>query len=129
MSDRNSLLQLYRKILRSAQSYPSIRQPQIYQAIREEWRQNKTLEGEKLQKQIAVAYKGLEQLLQFEVVKMTKGNVKSPNWDVYMEENPMPKPADYDERKRRRNQLLRMGFGRFVAPTIEQRTHIRLNLV
>ena len=103
MSDRKSLLQLYKKILRSAQTYPSIKQPQIYQSIREEWRENKNLEDQvQLQKQVAIAYDGLEQLRQFDVSTMTKGNVHSSNWEVTLEQNPMPKPADYDERKKKR---------------------------
>jgi len=102
-SSRKDLLSLYRKLLRSAATYPSKNRDGIYQAIREEWRDHvKQQDAEKIRKQIAVAYKGLEQLRQFDVLTMTGGNIDSPNWSVQLEQNPMPKPADYDERKRRK---------------------------
>ena len=52
-----------------------------------------------LDKHIAVAYKGLSQLRQFDEQTMTGGKVHSPNWSVTLEQNPMPKPEDYDEKK------------------------------
>lgn len=101
LSDRKSLLELYKKTLRSAKTFPSVNREGIYQSIREEWRMNKNLpEGEKRQRQLAVAYKGLEQLRQFDVSTMTKGKIHSHEWQVQLEENPFPKPPDYDERKR-----------------------------
>jgi hypothetical protein len=101
MSSSKALLQLYKKLLRSSATYPSKNREKIYQAIREEWRENKTLEPqEKRDKQIAVAYKGLEQLRQFDEYVMSSGKgPSSPSWEVTLEQNPMPKPADYDERK------------------------------
>jgi hypothetical protein len=102
MNSSKALLQLYKKLLRSAATYPSKNRLGIYQAIREEWRDHKTLENpEKLDKQITIAYKGLEQLRQYDEQVMTKGKgASSPNWEVTLEQNPMPKPADYDERKK-----------------------------
>ena len=100
---RHDLLILYKKILRSAATFPSVRRKNIYQAIREEWRDNAALQdSDKIRTQIGVAYKGLEQLRQFDIMNMTGGNPDSPNWDVHMEENPFPKPADYDDRKKNR---------------------------
>lgn len=102
-SSRKGLLQLYKKLLRSAATFPSKNRDRIYQAIREEWRINKSLEpGEKLNKELAVAYKGLSQLRQFDTDVMTGGQPDSPNWTVTLEQNPMPKPADYDERRKKR---------------------------
>jgi hypothetical protein len=74
--------------------YPSKKRASIYQAIREEWRENKDIQQkDKLDKQIAVAYKGLQQLRQFDEQVMSGGVVDSPNWSVSLEQNPMPKPA------------------------------------
>lgn len=102
-SSRRELLILYKKLLRSAATFPSRNREGIYQAIREEWRDSINLQdAQKIRKQIAVAYKGLEQLRQFDVEEMTSGKVDSPNWEIHLEQNPMPKPADYDERKKNR---------------------------
>jgi hypothetical protein len=101
-SSKPALLQLYKKLLRSSATYPSKNRAKIYQAIREEWRENKELEPqEKRDKEIAVAYKGLEQLRQFDEHVMS-GKPASANWSVTLEQNPMPKPADYDERKKKK---------------------------
>lgn len=100
---KEALLQLYKQLLRSAQTYPSKNRLGIYQAIREEWRDHKEQADEaKLNKQITIAYKGLSQLRQFDLDTMTQGKVHSANWDVQLEQNPLPKPADYDERKAKR---------------------------
>ena len=55
---------------------------------------------QKLTKQISVAYKGLQQLRQYDEPNMTASN-SSNDWTVTLEQNPMPKPADYDERKQK----------------------------
>ena len=97
---REALLQLYKKLLRSAETFPSKNRTKIYQSIRDDWRDNRNLEGEKLQQQLSVAFKGLSQLRQFDEQEMTGGQSDSANWNVKLEQNPMPKPADYDERKK-----------------------------
>jgi len=98
-SSRHDLLVLYKKLLRSAATFPSRNRTGIYEAIRQEWRDNASCQdADKLRQEIARAYKGLEQLRQFDVGTMTGGQVQSPNWNVQLEQNPMPKPADYDER-------------------------------
>ncbi|EEC49609.1 predicted protein [Phaeodactylum tricornutum CCAP 1055/1] len=100
---RPSLLILYKQLLRSCETYPSKNRMGIYQAIREEWKENKDLtHKDKLDKQIAIAYKGLSQLRQFDEMAMSGGRPASSNWSVTMEQNPMPKPDDYDSRKTRR---------------------------
>lgn len=101
-SSRKALLQVYRQLLRSAETYPSSNRQRIYQAIREEWRENSSLSGEDARVKVALAYKGLSQLRQFDEDAMTGGKPHSHNWNVQLEQNPMPKPADYDERKRNR---------------------------
>lgn len=101
---RKELLQLYKQLLRSAETFPSKNRLKIYQAIREEWKEYIACTDEtKLQRQISVAYKGLDQLRQYDVETMAAASgsksIHSPNWTVNLEQNPMPKPSDYDERK------------------------------
>jgi Complex 1 protein (LYR family) len=99
---RTELLMLYRRLLRSASTYPSKKRTSIYQAIRDEWREDAKLNpvehNDKIQERITVAYKGLSQLRQFDVKTMTSGNTSSPNWSVTLEQNPMPKPDNYDDK-------------------------------
>lgn len=103
---RQELLVLYKRILRSASTYPSIKRASIYQAIREEWRAHvHTTDPEILRRQLSIAYKGLSQLQQFDVKTMTGGDVNSNNWSVQLEQNPMPKPPDYEERKKREKEM------------------------
>jgi LYR motif-containing protein 4 len=98
---RKELLVLYRQLLRSAESYPSKKRDSIYQAIREEWRENACMDSpDVIRRQLAVAYRGLSQLRQFDEMTMTGGSAGSPNWSVTLEQNPMPKPANYEEMKR-----------------------------
>ena len=101
-SSRKALLQVYRQLLRSAQTYPSKNRQGIYNAIRTEWRENASLSAEEAQVKVSLAYKGLTQLRQFDVHTMTGGNTNSHHWEVNLEQNPMPKPDDYDERKKNR---------------------------
>jgi RNA-splicing ligase RtcB len=100
-ASRKSLLQVYRQLLRSAETYPSSNRKRIYQAIREEWRENATMKAEDAHVKVALAYKGLSQLRQFDEHTMT-GGAGGNTWNVHLEQNPMPKPADYDERKKKR---------------------------
>lgn len=46
-------------------------------------------------KQIHVAYKGLEQLHQFDARKL-------PNFTVQLEQNPFPKPDHYEDKRTKR---------------------------
>mmetsp|Transcript_14028 Transcript_14028/g.29981 ORF Transcript_14028/g.29981 Transcript_14028/m.29981 type:complete len:96 (-) Transcript_14028:507-794(-) len=88
------LLHLYRRLLRSCATYPSKNRMGIYQAIREEFRDNRTLnpDDQKTHQQIQVAYKGLGQLQMYDTMSLSKGNPENPNWEVTLEQNPMPKP-------------------------------------
>lgn len=99
-ASRKALLQVYRQLLRGAETYPSSNRARIYQAIREEWRENKNMSEEEAKVKVSLAYKGLSQLRQFDEDTMTGGNVGSASWNVQLEQNPMPKPADYEERKK-----------------------------
>lgn len=89
------LLHLYKKLLRSSSIYPSKNRWGIYQAIREEFRESVNLDPEAsdTKKKIQVAYKGLAQLNQYSENSLNKGDQKSPNWSVHLEQNPMPKPT------------------------------------
>eukprot|EP00984_Skeletonema_dohrnii_P017258 scaffold7812_cov109-Skeletonema_dohrnii-CCMP3373.AAC.6 len=98
-SQSTELLHLYRRLLRSCATYPSKNRWGIYEAIREEFRDNRAMNPDdpKTQKQIQVAYKGLGQLRMYDTVQLvstdrSKGNPESPNWEVTLEQNPMPKP-------------------------------------
>jgi len=88
------LVHLYRRLLRSCATYPSKNRWGIYKAIQEEFRINKTMDPNdaKTKQQIEVAYKGLGQLQMYDTMKLSKGNPESPNWEVTLEQNPMPKP-------------------------------------
>jgi Complex 1 protein (LYR family) len=109
-SSRRGLIQLYKKLLRSCETYPSSNRIRIYNAIREEWKEHReTIDPQRIQKQMEIAYKGLSQLQQFNVETMTRqgggggggGDIHSANWEVHLEQNPMPKPADYDDKRRK----------------------------
>mmetsp|Transcript_32603 Transcript_32603/g.55586 ORF Transcript_32603/g.55586 Transcript_32603/m.55586 type:complete len:96 (-) Transcript_32603:322-609(-) len=93
-SQSTELLHLYRRLLRSCATYPSKNRWGIYEAIREEFRDNRAMnpDDSKTQKQIQVAYKGLGQLRMYDTAQLSKGNPESPNWEVTLEQNPMPKP-------------------------------------
>lgn len=99
-ASRKALLQVYRRLLRGAESYPSSNRARIYQAIREEWRENKDISEEDAKVKVSLAYKGLSQLSQFDESTMTGGKPGSSSWNVQLEQNPMPKPDDYEERKK-----------------------------
>lgn len=88
------LLHLYRRLLRSCATYPSKNRWGIYKAIQEEFRDNINLDpnDEKTKTNIGLAYKGLGQLQQYDAMRLSKGNPESPNWEVTLEQNPMPKP-------------------------------------
>ena len=92
------LVHLYRRLLRSCATYPSKNRWGIYKAIQEEFRDNKTMNPNdvKTKQQVQVAYKGLTQLQMYDTMKLSKGNPESPNWEVTLEQNPMPKPPDRD---------------------------------
>lgn len=94
---RKDLLYLYRRLLRSCETYPSKNRSRIYQSIREDFRENKNLAqgSEERRKQVHVAYKGLEQLHQFDGRSM-------PNFTVQLEQNPFPKPDHYEDRRTQR---------------------------
>ena len=95
MSQSRELLHLYRRLLRSCATYPSKNRHGIYKAIQEEFRDNINLDPEdpKTQRQIEVAYKGLGQLRMYDSMVLSKGNPDNPNWEVTLEQNPMPKPG------------------------------------
>ena len=94
MSQSRELLHLYRRLLRSCATYPSRNRWGIYKAIQEEFRDNIKLDPDdaKTQQKISVAYKGLSQLRMYDAMVLSKGNPDSPNWEVTLEQNPMPKP-------------------------------------
>ena len=100
---RSELLNLYRRLLRACENYPSKNKMKIYGSIREEFRLHKDLDpkSEKTAKEISVALKGLQQLHQFD------NRMGSSNFSVQLEQNPFPKPDNYkDKRTERVEQVL-----------------------
>ena len=71
-SQSTELLHLYRRLLRSCATYPSKNRWGIYEAIREEFRDNRAMNPDdpKTKKQIQVAYKGLGQLRMYDTVQL-----------------------------------------------------------
>ena len=96
MSQRQSLLHLYRRLLRSAETYPSKKRYEIYEAIREDFRENRSLppDNEKTKQKIVIAQQGLAQLRQFDEVTMTGSGNDPSSWSVTLSQNPFPRPPD-----------------------------------
>lgn len=94
MSQRLQILHLYRRLLRSAERYPSIKRKAIYGAIQEEFRENASLDpnDEKAKSEIALAHEGLGQLNQFVEEELTGGEKSGHSWTVTLSQNPMPRP-------------------------------------
>ena len=94
--NKSAIIQLYKRLLRSAETYPSIKAKNIYESIREDFRANKDMDpqSEETKIQIVAAYKGLSQLKQFDIGAMTGGKgEESSDWEIHLDQNPMPKPA------------------------------------
>jgi hypothetical protein len=99
---KRELLQVYKRLLRACETYPSKNRGKIYQSIREDFRENKPLDpsSEKAKQQMHIAYKGLGQLHQFD-------NRTSASFAVSLEQNPFPKPDGYvDKRTQRVDKIL-----------------------
>mmetsp|Transcript_35102 Transcript_35102/g.41890 ORF Transcript_35102/g.41890 Transcript_35102/m.41890 type:complete len:101 (+) Transcript_35102:162-464(+) len=90
------LLHLYRRLLRSCASYPSKNRWGIYKAVQEEFRESMNADpnAAETKKKVEIAFKGLEQLRMYDEVSLGGGNKQNPNWEVTLEQNPMPKPLD-----------------------------------
>jgi LYR motif-containing protein 4 len=86
-SSRQQTLSLYRRIIKAARVFPSIKRDGIVEEIRTGFRENRSLVvGEdKYRTAMSVAMKGLTQLEQY-----TGMNRKAYNWTVDLESNPMP---------------------------------------
>jgi hypothetical protein len=61
-TQRLVVLELYRKLLRAASHYPSIRRQAVYQAIREEFRRNRHLDPKASEEQLRLAVCELQRL-------------------------------------------------------------------
>ncbi len=72
MSHQSTVLTLYRRILRAAQSFPSIKRDSIIRDIKAEFREHRALTDDSLiQQRIQVAQRSLEDLESY--VGMSKG--------------------------------------------------------
>eukprot|EP00978_Attheya_sp_CCMP212_P025723 scaffold83272_cov55-Attheya_sp.AAC.5 len=100
VKDTRAMLHLYRKLLRSSSTYPSKNRWGIYKAIQEDFRENVSLDPEAAdtQRKITLAYKGLEQLRMYDEHVLSGGRPGNPNWSVTLDQNPMPKPHDYERK-------------------------------
>ncbi|KAK4536114.1 hypothetical protein CDCA_CDCA07G2139 [Cyanidium caldarium] len=78
-------LQLYRQMLRAAQYFPSIRQPQVYQAIREEFRAKRHLPVDAVPAALRLGVLELHRLRVYRSVR-APNDVRKPNpardWEV-----------------------------------------------
>ena len=87
--NKQSLLLLYRHILKSAVHFPSKNKLKIIKEIKVTFRVNKSLsEPSEINKQIKLAVEGLEQLSMYSNLKF-----KSGDWSVNMQQQPMPPPS------------------------------------
>jgi hypothetical protein len=116
---KKDLLNVYRKLLRACETYPSKNRAKIYrksfslnwnkyplsfieltttstfsESIREDFRENVDMDPNSPagNKQIHIAYKGLGQLHQFD-------SRSNPNFEISLEQNPFPKPDEYVDRR------------------------------
>lgn len=98
---KKDLVFLYRRLLRACETYPSKNRGKIYQSIREDFRENKEMnpDAPETLKQIHIAYKGLGQLHQFD-------GRQNPNFSVQLEQNPFPKPDNYEDKRTKRAEEL-----------------------
>jgi LYR motif-containing protein 4 len=84
---RQSVVSLYRNIVRSAKVFPSRNRGRILTEIRFDFRKNKDLEaGEKLSEALGIAVKGLSQLNMYTNLDPTRG----ADWAVTLDSSPMP---------------------------------------
>lgn len=86
-TSRTGTLSLYRRIVKAARTFPSIKRNTIVEEIRVGFRENKNLDvgSDKYRTAMSVAMKGLTQLEQYSGL-----NKRSHNWTVDLESNPMP---------------------------------------
>ena len=79
--------------------YPSRNKDGIVSSIRQEFRENRDLDpnDEATKRKVAVAFKGISQLNQFNVAAMSGGG-GSHHWQVSLEQNPMPAPDNYERK-------------------------------
>ena len=91
-----ALLTLYKQLLRSCASYPSKNRWGIYEAIREEFRENIDLNPTHpdTRNKIGIAQKGLQQLRMYDEAVLGGGQSENPNWSVTLEQNPMHQPPE-----------------------------------
>ena len=84
---RESLLGLYRDIIRSAKIFPSKNRARILKEIRFDFRKNASMpEGKALDEALGIATKGLTQLNMYSKLDPTKG----ADWSVTLDQRPIP---------------------------------------
>jgi hypothetical protein len=85
----------YKKILRSAQSFPSKNRAGIVREIKAEFRAKKSLTNEQeINKAWDVAMRGLQQLSMYNNL-----DPKKSRWSISLESNPMPRREPKEDSK------------------------------
>ena len=87
-TSRSGTLSLYRRIVKAARTFPSIKRNTIVEEIQVGFRENRNLDvgSDKYRNARSVAMKGLTTLEQYSGLKTQSGQ----NWTVDLESNPMP---------------------------------------
>mmetsp|Transcript_66966 Transcript_66966/g.161844 ORF Transcript_66966/g.161844 Transcript_66966/m.161844 type:complete len:111 (+) Transcript_66966:234-566(+) len=91
-----TVLGLYRRILRNAKVFPSIKRAELVENIRIEFRENASItDPDKLANCYEIAVRGVSQL-----EKYTTLDPSAPNWELDLEKDPLgpgPQPSDEEE--------------------------------
>lgn len=83
-------LSLYKKILKNARLFPSIKRDKIVAEIMETFRRNRDeADPNKLRLQLLVAEQGLSQLKAYTGMKEQSGHM-----EITLDQNPMPAPSE-----------------------------------
>lgn len=86
--ESRQILHLYRRILQSAKRFPSKNRDRVYNSIRFEFHNNRTLvDKKKIDIALGIAVKGLSQLNMYSNLPQ-----KSNHWEITLDQNPFPKP-------------------------------------
>lgn len=87
MTSKANILSIYKQILKSAKTFPSIKRDKLIEEIKSTFREHSKLtDKKKIEQQIDVAIKGISQLNMYNFPK------NQSRWSVDLEKNPMPQP-------------------------------------
>uniref|UniRef100_M4BQ11 Complex 1 LYR protein domain-containing protein n=2 Tax=Hyaloperonospora arabidopsidis (strain Emoy2) TaxID=559515 RepID=M4BQ11_HYAAE len=90
MAEANEVLRMYRRILKLAQRYPSIKRQSIICDIKSEFRANRNLsDAQKVRKELAVVQAGIKELSMYASL-----HPSLPNWNIEVGHDVAPMPFD-----------------------------------